>query len=112
MIPPLLLGVEPGHRVLDMCAAPGSKTAQLIEALHVTDNPVPGRQNIIKYCISVSVVLLQWNLRVNDTVGPAMLSLVGRLSSFWKLKMYCRYPLEILEAFFVERLSLSRMALY
>ncbi|XP_053694961.1 tRNA (cytosine(34)-C(5))-methyltransferase-like [Sabethes cyaneus] len=34
MIPPLLLGVEPHHRVLDMCAAPGSKTAQLIEALH------------------------------------------------------------------------------
>jgi 16S rRNA C967 or C1407 C5-methylase (RsmB/RsmF family) len=34
MIPPLLLGVEPHHFVLDMCAAPGSKTAQLIEALH------------------------------------------------------------------------------
>lgn len=34
MIPPLLLGVEPHHRVLDMCAAPGSKTSQLLEALH------------------------------------------------------------------------------
>lgn len=34
MIPPLLLDVQPGQRVLDMCAAPGSKTAQLIEALH------------------------------------------------------------------------------
>ncbi|XP_055594713.1 tRNA (cytosine(34)-C(5))-methyltransferase [Uranotaenia lowii] len=34
MIPPLVLGVEPHHKVLDMCAAPGSKTAQLIEALH------------------------------------------------------------------------------
>jgi 16S rRNA C967 or C1407 C5-methylase (RsmB/RsmF family) len=34
MIPPLLLGVQPGHRVLDMCAAPGSKTSQLLEALH------------------------------------------------------------------------------
>ena len=31
MIPPLLLQVEPHHRVLDMCAAPGSKTAQLLE---------------------------------------------------------------------------------
>lgn len=29
MIPPLLLAVEPGHRVLDLCAAPGSKTAQV-----------------------------------------------------------------------------------
>lgn len=34
MVPPLFLGVEPHHIVLDMCAAPGSKTAQLIEALH------------------------------------------------------------------------------
>lgn len=34
MIPPLFLDVEPSHLVLDMCAAPGSKTAQLIEALH------------------------------------------------------------------------------
>lgn len=34
MIPPLLLDVKPHHKVLDMCAAPGSKTAQLIEMLH------------------------------------------------------------------------------
>ncbi|KAJ6633343.1 tRNA (cytosine(34)-C(5))-methyltransferase, partial [Pseudolycoriella hygida] len=35
MIPPIVLDVKPHHKVLDMCAAPGSKTAQLIEALHV-----------------------------------------------------------------------------
>ncbi|KAJ1723715.1 tRNA (cytosine-5-)-methyltransferase ncl1 [Coemansia erecta] len=34
MVPPLLLDVQPQHLVLDMCAAPGSKTAQLVEALH------------------------------------------------------------------------------
>lgn len=34
MIPPLLLDVQPHHYVLDMCAAPGSKSAQLLEALH------------------------------------------------------------------------------
>lgn len=34
MIPPLLLGIEPHHKVLDMCAAPGSKTGQLLELLH------------------------------------------------------------------------------
>lgn len=35
MIPPLLLDVKPGMAVLDMCAAPGSKAAQLLEMLHV-----------------------------------------------------------------------------
>lgn len=34
MIPPLVLDIKPHHHVLDMCAAPGSKTAQLIESLH------------------------------------------------------------------------------
>ncbi|KAL1985860.1 hypothetical protein VTN96DRAFT_7352 [Rasamsonia emersonii] len=34
MIPPLLLDVRPGMTVLDMCAAPGSKSAQLMEMLH------------------------------------------------------------------------------
>ena len=34
MIPPLLLDVQPHHIVLDMCASPGSKTAQMLEALH------------------------------------------------------------------------------
>lgn len=34
MIPPLVLDVKPDHYVLDMCAAPGSKTAQLVESLH------------------------------------------------------------------------------
>ncbi|SCV69372.1 BQ2448_2392 [Microbotryum intermedium] len=37
MIPPLLLDVQPHHRVLDMCAAPGSKTVQLLEALIGSD---------------------------------------------------------------------------
>eukprot|EP01083_Nonionella_stella_P064554 168354_1 len=38
MIPPLLLDVRPHHRVLDMCAAPGSKTAQMVEDLHREEN--------------------------------------------------------------------------
>jgi len=39
MIPPLFLDVEPGHRVMDMCAAPGSKTSQLLEMLHHASGP-------------------------------------------------------------------------
>ena len=38
MIPPLFLEVKPKHRVIDMCAAPGSKTSQLLEMLHGATN--------------------------------------------------------------------------
>ncbi|KAK3086920.1 hypothetical protein FSP39_025437 [Pinctada imbricata] len=38
MIPPLVMDIKPHHKVLDMCAAPGSKTAQIIEYLHRTEN--------------------------------------------------------------------------
>ncbi|XP_068603268.1 RNA cytosine C(5)-methyltransferase NSUN2 [Brachionichthys hirsutus] len=42
MLPPLLLKIESHHKILDMCAAPGSKTAQLIEMLHADmDVPFP-----------------------------------------------------------------------
>lgn len=42
MVPPLLLSAQPHHKILDMCAAPGSKTAQLIEMLHADMNvPFP-----------------------------------------------------------------------
>lgn len=35
MIPPLVMDLRPGMTVLDMCAAPGSKAAQLLEMIHV-----------------------------------------------------------------------------
>ncbi|XP_033754150.1 RNA cytosine-C(5)-methyltransferase NSUN2-like isoform X2 [Pecten maximus] len=40
MIPPLVMDIKPHHKVLDMCAAPGSKTSQLIEYLHSGDSTV------------------------------------------------------------------------
>jgi 16S rRNA C967 or C1407 C5-methylase (RsmB/RsmF family) len=41
MIPPLFLNVESDHVVLDMCASPGSKTAQLLEGLHGKNEAIP-----------------------------------------------------------------------
>ncbi|VVC46159.1 Hypothetical protein CINCED_3A003626 [Cinara cedri] len=38
MIPPLLLDIKSSDKILDMCAAPGSKTAQLIEGLFSGSN--------------------------------------------------------------------------
>ena len=34
MVPVTLLGIKPTHKCFDMCAAPGSKTNQMIEYLH------------------------------------------------------------------------------
>lgn len=33
MLPPLFLDPKPGDYVLDMCAAPGSKTCQMLEMM-------------------------------------------------------------------------------
>jgi tRNA (cytosine34-C5)-methyltransferase len=54
MVPPILLNVVPTDHVLDMCAAPGSKTSQLLEDLSCnsvaaqqlpTDDPANGTAN-------------------------------------------------------------------
>uniref|UniRef100_A0A0E0LW42 SAM-dependent MTase RsmB/NOP-type domain-containing protein n=1 Tax=Oryza punctata TaxID=4537 RepID=A0A0E0LW42_ORYPU len=39
MVPPLLLNIQPDHHILDMCAAPGSKTFQLLEMIHQSKEP-------------------------------------------------------------------------
>lgn len=51
MVPPLVLDVKPSHKVLDMCAAPGSKTAQLIEMIHADEENPPGNWIILIYTI-------------------------------------------------------------
>jgi len=50
MMPVQALDIRPGHRVLDLCAAPGSKTTQIAEALDgqglvIASEPNPGRAN-------------------------------------------------------------------
>lgn len=41
MIPALFLDVKSHHKILDMCAAPGSKTCQLVELLHEGTDSIP-----------------------------------------------------------------------
>ncbi|GAA5979577.1 hypothetical protein JCM11641_007875 [Rhodosporidiobolus odoratus] len=48
MIPPLLLDVQPGHTALDMCAAPGSKSVQILEALHGPSTTHPEAASVPK----------------------------------------------------------------
>eukprot|EP01111_Echinosteliopsis_oligospora_P002084 TRINITY_DN1305_c0_g1_i1.p1 TRINITY_DN1305_c0_g1~~TRINITY_DN1305_c0_g1_i1.p1 ORF type:complete len:779 (+),score=289.13 TRINITY_DN1305_c0_g1_i1:45-2381(+) len=47
MLPPLFLDVQPQHTVLDMCAAPGSKTTQIIESLHAASGNAPPKGLVI-----------------------------------------------------------------
>uniref|UniRef100_A0A0E0EMG4 SAM-dependent MTase RsmB/NOP-type domain-containing protein n=1 Tax=Oryza meridionalis TaxID=40149 RepID=A0A0E0EMG4_9ORYZ len=39
MVPPLFLNIQPDHHIFDMCAAPGSKTFQLLEMIHQSKEP-------------------------------------------------------------------------
>ncbi|KAG3092669.1 hypothetical protein PI124_g17122 [Phytophthora idaei] len=45
MLPVLFLDVQRGHRVLDMCASPGSKTTQVIDFLLSVENGKSGEQS-------------------------------------------------------------------
>lgn len=60
MLPAAMVGVEPADIVLDMCAAPGSKTAQLVEAvdhsphggLVVANDVSPARAYVLAHRLS------------------------------------------------------------
>ena len=41
MIPVLLLDVKPNHKVLDICASPGSKTKQVLSLMHQQGGALP-----------------------------------------------------------------------
>lgn len=47
MVPPLALNVSPHHRCLDMCAAPGSKTSQLLEIVNRSLSDEDANQGLV-----------------------------------------------------------------
>ncbi|CAH8437542.1 unnamed protein product [Schistosoma guineensis] len=60
MLPPLLLDVRSHHTILDLCAAPGSKSAQLVELLHSDAEAIQSRigvENAPKYVEPTGMVI-------------------------------------------------------
>ena len=51
MVPAAILGVEPHHRVLDLCASPGSKTTQALELLFRADATSDSRRAEPSGCV-------------------------------------------------------------
>lgn len=47
MVPPIALDVQPHHRCLDMCAAPGSKTSQFLEIINRSLNNPEDQQGLV-----------------------------------------------------------------
>ena len=64
MLPPFFLDVQPHHRVLDMCAAPGSKTFQLLEAIHSGPDPAALPTGLV---VANDADLKRCNLLVHQT---------------------------------------------
>ncbi|XP_058087072.1 uncharacterized protein LOC131234303 isoform X2 [Magnolia sinica] len=64
MVPPLFLDVRPDHCVLDMCAAPGSKTFQLLEIIHQSTEPGSLPDGLI---IANDVDVQRCNLLIHQT---------------------------------------------
>ncbi len=48
MIPPMLLNTKRGENIVDMCGAPGSKTAQFLESFYIFNENEIERENCLK----------------------------------------------------------------
>lgn len=65
MIPPLLLAPTSEHYVLDLCAAPGSKTTQLLEMIHENDEN-PSESALINVLLSILITFSEGMVIAND----------------------------------------------
>lgn len=80
MLPPLVLDPQPGERVLDLAAAPGSKTTQMAAMmgnrgyiLANDANPVRAerlRFNLARQGVGIAEVSVQDGRRLGDRLGP------------------------------------------
>lgn len=73
MVPPLFLDVLPDHHILDMCAAPGSKTFQLLEVIHQSTKPGQLPNGLI---IANDVDVQRCNLLIHQTKRMSTANLI------------------------------------
>ncbi|XP_027179876.1 tRNA (cytosine(34)-C(5))-methyltransferase-like [Coffea eugenioides] len=73
MVPPLFLDVCPHHFVLDMCAAPGSKTFQLLEMIHQLTSPGSLPNGLV---VANDVDIQRCNLLIHQTKRMSTANLI------------------------------------
>lgn len=73
MVPPLFLDVLPHHHILDMCAAPGSKTFQLLELIHLSDEPGVLPEGLV---VANDVDVQRCNLLIHQTKRMSTANLI------------------------------------
>ncbi|KAJ4758815.1 S-adenosyl-L-methionine-dependent methyltransferases superfamily protein [Rhynchospora pubera] len=73
MVPPLFLNVLPEHHILDMCAAPGSKTFQLLEIIHGCTKPGQLPDGLV---IANDVDVQRCNLLIHQTKRMSTANLI------------------------------------
>ena len=93
-IPVLLLDVKPHHKVLDMCASPGSKTKQVLSLLHSrsdlpknqSNNPLPGGLVIANEVDPARCDKLSTNLKKNSS--PCLITVNQDAQIFPNIYLY------------------------
>ena len=81
MIPPVVLNVQPQDKVLDMCAAPGSKTSQMLEAVNIPANEgdteptgiVVAKEEVIESLSSMISIIGLANTNVGQAIALPMI---------------------------------------
>jgi len=68
LLPALLLGVRPGERILDLCAAPGNKTAQIAQLMQQKGTLVANDRNRHRLRVLRSALERQGIMQVTTTV--------------------------------------------
>lgn len=74
-LPPLFLDVRPDHLVLDLCAAPGSKTSQILEKMSAEHGPGLYRGAVVANDLDRQrAIMLTHQLLRSSTLGMAVVN--------------------------------------